>query len=177
MDNRWWKEARRALPLALLTALLVAGPAEAHAYIERSTPTDGAAVFDSPSEIRVVFTEPVDPALSRLVLTDARGRAVEGTRQETAGNLDLELVLRIPHLPDGPYLLESKALGKDGHVTEETVQFYVGTPPPDWKSALAPDAAPGAAGGNAGVILAAVLFLGVLGGGVWLSLQALRKPR
>lgn len=161
------------LGLALLIALGRQGTARAHAYIERATPPDGSAMTTPPSEIRLVYTEPVEPSLATLTLYGRDGKPVPGTRLESEGNL--VLLLRLPPLSEGPYTLLSKVLGADGHVTEETVSFYVGTPPPNWK-ASAP-AVPGVAqaSGTAQAVLGVVLLLLVLGTGIALTAALLRK--
>ncbi len=172
------KRARRTpaiLCAAVAAVLAVHGTAAAHAYIERATPADGSAMSDPPAEVRLVYTEPVEPRLTTITLVGRDGRPVEGTRLESEGRLTL--VLKLPPLAEGPYTVRSRVLGADGHVTEETVSFYVGTPPPDWK-ASAPAVAEGvrAKDDRTGVVVASVLLLLVLGVGVALIFRASRKP-
>lgn len=166
--------AGRALALAALLTAAWGATALAHAYIERATPADGSAMSASPAEVRLVYTEPVEPGLSSVVLVDSRGRPVPGTRLESEGRLTL--VLRLPPLAEGPYTVRARVLGADGHVTEETVSFYVGNPPPDWKAAAPGQGSP-AVGSDAGTAVAALLLVALLGVGGYLIARAARPRR
>lgn len=124
---------RSAKPAArLVAAVLLAlsglwpapGPARAHAYIESSSPPDGARLQAAPDRVRITYTEPVETRVTKLTLIDAEGRTVPGTEQVSEG--DMVLILKLPPLPPGRYTVKSNTLGKDGHPTEESIQFAVG---------------------------------------------------
>ena len=59
--------------------IVVAGSAkvEAHAFLERAEPAVGSTVQTSPGEVRVLFTEKIEPALSSVQVFDATGREVD----------------------------------------------------------------------------------------------------
>src|SRR6184192_4143903 len=63
--------------LALL--LMAAGSArlEAHAFLKRAEPAVGSTVQASPSEVRVLFTEKIEPTLSSVQVFDASGKEVD----------------------------------------------------------------------------------------------------
>ncbi|MFO7172764.1 MAG: copper resistance protein CopC [Bacillota bacterium] len=113
---------------ALLLAVPLAGSALAHAYVERSTPADGAELSAPPPEVRITFTEPLETEFSTLTLLDAQEQPVPGTAQAAEG--DRTLVLRLPPLPDGVYKVRWQVLSKDTHVTDGSIQFAVGVPLP-----------------------------------------------
>ena len=56
------------LPLGLIFG---AAAVQAHAHLRQSTPGAGAVIATSPTEIRLAFTEGVEPKFSGLVLTAA----------------------------------------------------------------------------------------------------------
>lgn len=69
----------RAALLGALALLLVGAPVAAHADLEGSEPAEGDTVAGAPAEVSGAFTEPLDPAASRLVLVDEAGeRLAEG---------------------------------------------------------------------------------------------------
>lgn len=116
----------RALPPAIIAILLFAALAQAHSYIESSVPRDGATLDVPPAEVRLTYTEPLEPRVTTLTLVDAQGRTVPGIRQTVEGNRTL--ILKLPPLSGGKYTVKTKTLGRDGHVTEETLQFTVNAP-------------------------------------------------
>ena len=68
-----------ALVAALLAALLLGGsarPALAHALYEKSQPASGAQL-ETPGQIQVWFTEPVEPELSELQVLDTARKRVD----------------------------------------------------------------------------------------------------
>lgn len=143
----------------LAIAMANPAPAEAHAYAESSVPAQDEVLKAPPGEIRISFTQEIDPERSALTVTDAEGNAV---KTETAPAADTaELALKLPALDDGVYYVHWRAKSLDTHVTEGSYRFAVGVPLPEDSgpatgglagpaSAAAPDLAPppGASGGS-----------------------------
>jgi methionine-rich copper-binding protein CopC len=92
----------RAALLGGLMLLLVGAPVAAHADLEGSDPADGDTVVGGPAELSGAFTEPLDPAASRLVLVDEAGeRLAEGgvdPEDASATTMRLEPPLLAPGL-------------------------------------------------------------------------------
>lgn len=196
MANEWWRRTKRAIPMALLSPLLLTGLAQAHARIESSVPENGATLADPPAEVRIRYTEPVEERLSTLTLLDAEGRPVPGT-EPARGDADArELILKLPRLSGGAYTVESQSLAKDGHVFKETIRFAVSEQQPTPAEAqpagaetapAGPAPAPTSAGetpndekapariGPGEAVLGAAVLL--LAGGILLGLLARRKHR
>jgi methionine-rich copper-binding protein CopC/putative copper export protein len=136
--------ARRLAALAAACGVLLAGPAFAgpagpvalgHADLAASIPGIGEVVAETPTELRLVFTERFEPAFSSLDLLDPSGATI----LDDAGAPDPQdpylLVAPLPELPagDGIYTVRWQALSSaDGHTTSGTYTFGVGdvAPPP-----------------------------------------------
>lgn len=112
--------------------LIVAGAAaacclaaQAHGFIERAEPRVGSVVPAAPAEVRIWFSEPLEPSFSTLAVTDAAGRRVDAGRA-TVDTHDAGL-LRVPltKLGPGTYTAAWRAVSVDTHVTEGRFTFRV----------------------------------------------------
>ena len=80
------RRARRmvvALWVMLLSGALLtvgAAPASAHAYLESSSPTDGASLVAAPTSIELRFSEHVVPESTEVTVEDTHGRRVTPLR-------------------------------------------------------------------------------------------------
>jgi methionine-rich copper-binding protein CopC len=119
----------RALPLYVLVgaiALLVAaGAAEAHAALQLASPRVGSGVARSPAEVRMWFSETLEPAFSRAQLLgpsapEAAGKAVV----DPSDRRQLVLPVTAP-LPAGRYQVKWAVVSADGHRTEGDFGFSV----------------------------------------------------
>ncbi|HEY6570770.1 MAG TPA: copper resistance protein CopC [Candidatus Limnocylindrales bacterium] len=127
-------------------ALLLAGPiligpaapvALAHAELVTSAPAAGDVVATAPPEIRLVFSETIDGAYTRLDLLDPLGHMIADGIGAPDPSDPYTLVAPIEPLPDGLYTVNWQALSRaDGHRTSGFFTFGVG------------DVAPPAGGGQ-----------------------------
>jgi copper transport protein len=115
---------------------LLAGPALpgaaggrvlAHAQLVASSPASGAVLPESPDELRLVFSEPLEAQVTSLDLALLDGTPI----LERAGEIDPEdphaLVVAAPDLGDGIYSITWRSLSAaDGHITEGFLHFGVG---------------------------------------------------
>jgi copper transport protein len=118
---------RRAviLVLGLWAVSAATGPASAHAVIERSDPPANAALRQSPAQVVLRFTEPVDPALSSITVVDRNGKPVSGRTTVSADGRGAAVPL--PALGDGVYTVKWRVLSAlDGHATSGLFLFAVG---------------------------------------------------
>lgn len=182
MTTAGWKMISRTVPATILASLLIAGLARAHAFIEESVPADGAALAEPPAKVTIRYAEPVEARLSTLKLVDAEGRPVPDTRQASEGNR--VLVLELPRLQPGKYAVESRAVARDGHTSNETIRFSVSAPasaeePAETDPAAAPsrtgEPAPPAGRGGTGGSAAAILLAALAGGALILALARRKK--
>ena len=111
-----------ALPAALLFA---ASAAFAHAFLDRATPAVGSTVHQPPAELRLHFTQAIEPALSTARVEDAEGKTVStGPAKPDASDRQV-LVVPVGALPPGRYKVVWRVLSVDTHVTTGDFRFTV----------------------------------------------------
>ncbi|RKL67035.1 hypothetical protein CR203_10975 [Salipaludibacillus neizhouensis] len=97
---------------------------EAHAYLTQSSPSQETQLEESPTEIKVQFSEPIDTAISQIKLKNGDGDVMEG--ELLSGEEDNSLVLLIPELENDRYHVSWQVLALDSHITEGSFRFSVG---------------------------------------------------
>ena len=110
---------------ASLTFAVTATTAFAHAQLEKATPADGGTVA-GPSEIRLAFSEGVEPRFSGVTLTAPGGANVPLGAARTEPNNQAVLIVPITKpLAAGAYTVHWHAVSVDTHHTQGTFQFTV----------------------------------------------------
>jgi methionine-rich copper-binding protein CopC len=112
---------------ALVAAALVAGvvTADAHSALERSEPRAGSRLKTAPAEVKLWFTERLEPAFSSVQVQTTAGRRVDradGRVDERAATL---LRAGVAPLTPGTYRVVWRVLSVDGHVTDGAFTFRV----------------------------------------------------
>jgi len=118
---------RYTIALAVVLALVfTALRVSAHANLEMSSPTANASLTETPNEIRLWFTEPLEPAFSRITLRDRTGTVVQ-TAASLVDSQDVhQLVLPLDSLPDGLYTVVWRVISAaDGHPSEGSFAFGI----------------------------------------------------
>ncbi len=111
--------------LSLIAALAGVGFAFAHAQLETASPPVGGAV-EAPTEIRLVFSEGVEPAFSSVSLADAGGAAHAVGKPSVAKGDDKTLVVKVGgRLAPGVYTVSWRVVSKDTHRTQGRFEFTV----------------------------------------------------
>lgn len=113
---------RRWIILALL-GIAVGPAAHGHASLERASPLAGSTVRDAPREVVLQFSDKLEPAFSRIVVTDAGGTQVSDGNAHVDGNT-MHVGLKI--LATGGYKVNWRAVSADTHVTQGSFVFQVG---------------------------------------------------
>jgi copper transport protein len=110
-----------------LAALAAPQTAPAHAFLERSEPSDGAVLRDPPRIIRLWFSEDVVARFSRVELLGDEGTPV-GLRAVDAGTGARGLItFAAPALGRGVYSIRWTVLSEeDSHLRKGTLVFRVG---------------------------------------------------
>jgi methionine-rich copper-binding protein CopC len=109
---------------ASLALICGATSAFAHAELEKATPAVGGTVA-SASEIRLDFSEGVEPKFSKVSLTGPDGAVPLGTAKTESGNQAVLIVPISKPLPAGTYKVHWQAVSVDTHHTQGTFEFTV----------------------------------------------------
>ena len=109
--------------LSLLTALLAANAAQAHAMLDRADPRVGSTVATAPREVTLTFTQKLEPAFSTVTVTDPNGVNVAAGKAQVSGN-----TMRVGLKAAGPgtYRVRWRVLSVDTHSTQGSFSFQVG---------------------------------------------------
>jgi methionine-rich copper-binding protein CopC len=107
----------------LLTLPFFPVMAHAHAYLDHASPLVGSTVKSAPSEVRMWFTQPLEPKFTTAQLRSSSG-AVVATGGVDGGD-PKQIVIRVNGLPAGHYKVFWKVLSVDTHHTEGSFGFEV----------------------------------------------------
>jgi len=108
-----------------LAFALAATSAFAHAQLEKATPAVGSTV-SPPSDIRLEFSEGVEPRFSGVTLAAAGGASVAlGVAKVEAGDAKVLIVPIAKPLSPGVYTVHWHAVSVDTHHTQGTFEFSV----------------------------------------------------
>ena len=115
---------RAARSSALLLGLVLAPAlAQAHAYLSHASPLVGSTVKTAPSEVRMWFSQALEPKFTSAQLRSSSGAVV------ASGGVDgadpKQIVIRVNGLPAGSYKVFWKVLSVDTHHTEGSFGFEV----------------------------------------------------
>ena len=118
--------------LGLLAVLALPGAALAHALPQASSPSAGAQLSTSPSQVTITFGERPDPGLSTIKVIDASGASVTAGPTAAAAGQPLTLVVPLrAGLGDGVYTVAWRTVSAvDGHLASGSFAFGIGVAPP-----------------------------------------------
>ena len=110
---------------ASLLTMAAAFEAGAHAFLDHATPAVGSAMRGSPAQVRLWFTQELEPAFSTVQVQDRDGRRVD-KQDNNVDRANLMLMqVTLPQLAPGRYRVVWRALSVDTHVTEGDFTFDV----------------------------------------------------
>ena len=116
---------RALLVAAALAALAAAGAACAHAFLDHALPAVGSTVHGPPAEVRLRFTQRLEPAFSTVRVLDAAGRQVDAKDKRVDRDDARLLRVSLPKLAPGTYRVLWRVLSVDAHATEGDYSFEV----------------------------------------------------
>lgn len=111
----------------LILILYTAVPAQAHANLMSSSPEANAQLDTTPIQIELIFSEPIEPALSNITVIDFFGSSVD-VGDSTVDPADpTRMTVSLRPLKDGIYTVVWKTLSTvDGHITRGAYPFAIG---------------------------------------------------
>ena len=121
--NKWRLTALLGLSAAWL--LLLCGPALTHAELVETFPADRDTLAESPEQVRLQFTEPIEAVFDPVKVYDQQGNRVDEDDARVDPDDAKVLVAGLEDLPNGSYAVEWRVTSIDGHIVDDTYQFTV----------------------------------------------------
>ncbi len=125
-----WRRLLVAVLLAVCLALVVPGTSEAHAILLRSDPAKGAVLPVAPHQVRMWFSEDLNPAVSTAAVVNGANQRVDErdafVSPSDAREMDVTLK---PNLPPAVYVVVWRTdSNEDGHILSGSFLFTVARP-------------------------------------------------
>jgi copper transport protein len=136
--------ARVRVALLLLCCLVAAFAAPAiafaHANLERAEPTPGSALDQPPPELRLDFSEAVDPSFSKIQVLNERKEQVDKNDSHVLATDPRAMAVSLPtRLADGVYTVQWRTLSAvDGHTVNGAYPLVIGPLPAEGLAHTAP---------------------------------------
>ena len=116
----------KSLTKLLLTActlvLLIQG-SWAHAFIDHAEPAVGSQIHVAPTQVKIWFTEKLEPALSKIQVFDISGQEIDKRDAKIDQSNGALLTVSLPALKPGKYKVLWRAVSVDTHVTTGNFTF------------------------------------------------------
>lgn len=96
-----------------------------HAFLDHAAPKVGSTVTSQPREIKLWFTQHLEPAFSYFEVKDAEGKEVDKKDVHQDANDPSLLVGSVPPLPNGTYTVTWHVVSVDTHPTHGHFKFTV----------------------------------------------------
>ena len=161
--RRW---AAAAIAVASIT--LAPGPLLAHAELVTSDPEPNASLVAAPEEVRMTFSEPIDPGAVFVDLLDTQLTAVDDVGPIEVAGEGTVAIASLPPLEPGVYTVSYQVISTvDGHATTGVFAFAVDpsgaqAPPTSVPTSTSPSLDPWAIGFRWLALAAALVALGSL---------------
>jgi copper resistance protein C len=110
---------------ALLLTMVASSETRAHAFLDHAAPAVGSVIHGSPAQVRLWFTQELEPAFSTVLVLDRNGRQVDKQDKQVDRANPALLQVSLPQLAPGRYRVVWRALSVDTHVTEGDFTFDV----------------------------------------------------
>ena len=119
------RASARRLGLALAACALTTTVAAGHAVLQRAEPRVESKLKRAPDEVKLYFTERLEPAYSAFRVMNDQGVQVD--RRDSRVDRTNPALLRatLPPLPPGTYKVQWRVLSIDGDVTEGAFTFRI----------------------------------------------------
>jgi hypothetical protein len=116
---------KRTIACLILVLLTGAVRVEAHAFLREAEPGVGSTVQTSPNEVRIRFTENIEPAFSSIQVFDASGKEVDKRDVHLDHSDQALLHVSLPRLGAGIYKVVWRVVSVDTHATNGNFTFRV----------------------------------------------------
>jgi copper resistance protein C len=115
----------RSLASFLLLCAMIEG-ASAHAHLKSASPAPNAVLRTAPQDVRITFSEAVEPSLSAIVIVSAQGPVATVGKAYVGQGAPGTLIVKLSQpLPTGAYQVRWRCVGEDTHVMRGSYRFEV----------------------------------------------------
>ncbi|MBC1434606.1 copper resistance protein [Listeria rocourtiae] len=122
--RRFWSIG---LVVAICLFLMPTTVAEAHAYLQSSTPKDQSTVTKAPEKVMLTFTEMIQNEYPSVIVRNSEGKRFEkGAASINPENDHVVEIGLLKDLPDDVYSVEWRVVSADGHPVSGVISFKVG---------------------------------------------------
>ncbi|HEU0006019.1 MAG TPA: copper resistance CopC family protein [Nitrospiraceae bacterium] len=122
----WTVRALKPVVVSTVMAMCVnAAPALAHSMLVKAEPPRRAVLAKAPAQVQLWFNEEIEGDYASLVVLDAEKHPVTEIKPQLAPEDRKSIVLPLPELTIGKYLVKFRVLSVDGHVVESSFDFTV----------------------------------------------------
>jgi methionine-rich copper-binding protein CopC len=111
--------------LVFACASALAPPAAAHAFLDHALPAVGSTVHAPPPQVKLWFTEKLEPAFSMAEVSNSTGKRIDRADARVDEGDRTVLTVSVPQLGPGRYRVKWRVLSVDTHVTEGDYSFDV----------------------------------------------------
>ena len=114
-----------AVPLALCLTLLFPAIASAHAILVRSDPAKDSVLSIAPKQVRMWFSEALNPAFSTAVVVNGENKQVDNRNAHVSSSDQTEMDVSLqPNLPPAVYIVIWRTdSAADGHILRGSFIF------------------------------------------------------
>ena len=114
-------------PAVLIVGMLLLAAfvprAKAHAFPDHSEPKAGGTITNSPAEVKIWFTEKLEPAFSSIEVQDDKGKEVDKKDCHPDSKDKSLLEVSLPKLAPGTYKVIWHVVSIDTHRTQGHFKF------------------------------------------------------
>jgi len=111
--------------LACFLFLALQSQTWAHAFLDHAEPKVGSTITGPLAEMKIWFTQELEPAFSTIEVSDAQGNEVDKKDTHLDSKDKSLLIVSLPSLPPGTYTVAWHVVSVDTHKTQGHFQFIV----------------------------------------------------
>lgn len=111
--------------VAVILMVVPHAPAWAHAFPDHSVPAVGGTLAQAPTEVRIWFTQKLEPAFSTIEVLDAKGARVDQDDAKVDAQDAALLHVSLKPLAPGTYKVVWHVVSVDTHPTAGDFSFSV----------------------------------------------------
>ena len=111
--------------ILLLVLVLASNVAYGHAFLDHADPKVGSSIDSAPKELKIWFTQQLEPAFSAIVVTDADGNEVDKNDSHLDDKDQTLLIVSLAKIPAGTYKVAWHVVSVDTHRTQGGFKFTV----------------------------------------------------